>query len=103
MRRLKGLMATRTGCLSHFLLPTRGAVSKGLELDGRYGDEALLQMIHELKLLSVSPSQCQAKIFGGGNLFPGHRREGTAHVGQRNGDVWANRIRLTRSSIKVNP
>lgn len=128
---------TRMGGMSHFLLPTRGLASRGDGLDGRYGDEALLQMIHELKEVGVVPSQCQAKIFGGGNMFPEHRKKGMVHVGQRNGDaartllqdhnipvvseslfgvghrqiifnvsngdVWANQVRPTRSSLEVKP
>lgn len=129
--------ATRRGGMSHFLLPTRGAAAKGQELDGRYGDEALEQMILELQRSGVTPSQCQAKIFGGGNMFPDHRHEGAINVGQRNGeaartllqrhripvlseslfgvghrqiifdvsngDVWANQVRPTRSTIEEKP
>lgn len=129
--------AARTGGMSHFLLPTRSSASKEGGLDGRYGDEALLQMIHELKQVGIAPSQCQAKIFGGGNMFPEHRSKSTVHVGQRNGDaarallqghnipivseslfgvghrqiifnvsngdVWANQVRPTRSTLDVQP
>lgn len=129
--------AARTGGMSHFLLPTRSSASREGGLDGRYGDEALLQMIHELKQVGIAPSQCQAKIFGGGNMFPEHRSKSTVHVGQRNGDaarallqghnipvvseslfgvghrqiifnvsngdVWANQVRPTRSSLDVQP
>jgi chemotaxis protein CheD len=91
--------ATRSGGMSHFLLPTRGAAAKGNELDGRYGDEALQQMICELKRSGVHPSQCQAKIFGGGNMFPDHVHKGAIHVGQRNGE--AARTMLTQHSIKI--
>jgi len=129
--------ATRTGGMSHFLLPTRGAAAKGHELDGRYGDEALQQMIYELTRSGVPPSQCQAKIFGGGNMFPDQCHAGAINVGQRNGeaaramltqhgipiiseslfgvghrqiifnvsngDVWANQVRPTRSTLEEKP
>lgn len=129
--------AARTGGMSHFLLPTRSSASREGGLDGRYGDEALLQMIYELKQVGIAPSQCQAKIFGGGNMFPEHRSKSTVHVGQRNGDaarallqghnipivseslfgvghrqiifnvsngdVWANQVRPTRSTLDVQP
>jgi chemotaxis protein CheD len=91
--------ATRTGGMSHFLLPTRGAAAKSNELDGRYGDEALQQMINELKRSGVQPAQCQAKIFGGGNMFPDHCHAGAINVGQRNGE--AARAMLTQHGIPI--
>ncbi|HEX7689065.1 MAG TPA: chemotaxis protein CheD, partial [Burkholderiaceae bacterium] len=82
----------RVGAMSHFLLPTRGRgrvdATRGLALralDGRYGDEALQLMLHELDRLDVRPAQCEAKIFGGGDMFPGRRRAGgPLAVGRRN-------------------
>lgn len=91
--------ATRTGGMSHFLLPTRGDAAKGLERDGRYGDEALQQMMNELKRGGAPPSQCQAKIFGGGNMFPAHCHAGAISVGQLNGE--AARALLTRHGIPI--
>jgi chemotaxis protein CheD len=85
----------RVGAMSHFLLPTRGRqdadTARGLALrglDGRYGDEALHLMLHELDRLDVRPAQCEAKIFGGGDMFPGRRRAGgPLAVGRRNGEA----------------
>jgi chemotaxis protein CheD len=80
--------ASRIGAMSHFLLPTRGQdVSEVHELDGRYGDEALELMRQELQRAGVRLSQCQAKIFGGGNMFPAHTRNGATHVGRKNGEA----------------
>jgi chemotaxis protein CheD len=79
--------ATRTGGMSHFLLPTRGCQDPSSELDGRYGDEALQVILEELRRCGVPPQQCQAKIFGGGNMFPHHFRPGIVNVGQRNGEA----------------
>jgi chemotaxis protein CheD len=127
----------RMGGMSHFLLPTRGGVGSGQDLDGRYGDEALQQMIRELNQAGVAATGCQAKIFGGGNMFPDHSHAGAINVGQRNGeaartllsshgipivseslfgvghrqiifdiskgDVWANQVRPTRSTLDVQP
>ncbi len=82
----------RIGGMSHFLLPTRGTAAGGPELDGRYGDEALQLMFADLRAAGVNPQQCEAKIFGGGNMFPGnqhsrgHQQVGI-HVGQRNGEA----------------
>jgi chemotaxis protein CheD len=44
-------------------------------------------MLAQLAQCGVAPSQCKAKIFGGGNMFPAQRREGAINVGQRNGEA----------------
>ncbi|WP_199873165.1 chemotaxis protein CheD [Ideonella sp. A 288] len=79
--------AARLGAMSHFLLPTRGGTAPVAELDGRYGDEALQLVLDELRAAGVPPVQCQAKIFGGGNMFPGLAPTGNPMVGQRNGEA----------------
>ena len=89
----------RVGGMSHFLLPTRGAEATGQPLDGRYGDEALQHMINELKQAGVAHTGCQAKIFGGGNMFPDHFHAGAINVGQRNGE--AARAMLSRHGIPI--
>jgi chemotaxis protein CheD len=91
--------ASATGGMSHFLLPTRGSAVRESEWDGRYGDEALQMMLAELRGLGIAPAQCQAKIFGGGNMFPDHIREGVTTVGMRNGE--AARELLQRHGISV--
>jgi chemotaxis protein CheD len=86
----------RVGAMSHFLLATRGgphppADAVGLDLrrlDGRYGDEALRLMLHELARRKVAPATCEAKIFGGGNMFPAQTRGAAGPaVGRRNGEA----------------
>ena len=78
----------RVGGMSHFLLPTRSSFSHTIHsLDGHYGDEALALMCRDLQALGVDPRQCQAKLFGGGNMFPGRVRSDSGHVGQRNGEA----------------
>ncbi|MCD8515015.1 MAG: chemotaxis protein CheD [Burkholderiaceae bacterium] len=81
--------AARVGGMSHFVLPTRGTGVLGnpADLDGHYGDEALALMMNELKALGVAPTQCQAKVFGGGHMFPGRVKMGPDHVGMRNGEA----------------
>lgn len=82
------------GGMSHFMLPTRGRAVGRSELDGRYGDEALQLMIDDLRAHGVEPAQCQAKIFGGGNMFPGHGHANGIKVGQRNGEAARELLRL---------
>jgi chemotaxis protein CheD len=77
----------RVGGMSHFLLPQRGGHVASQDLDGRYGDEALLMMMRELRQAGVSPAQCQAKVFGGGNMFPGYAASRGIQIGQRNGEA----------------
>jgi len=76
----------RIGAMSHFLLASRGGAGS-VELDPRYGDEALPLMLHELAAHQVDAAQCQAKIFGGGDMFPAHRARGAPAVGRRNGEA----------------
>jgi chemotaxis protein CheD len=88
----------RLGAMSHFVLATRDGERpldgvRGLDLcalDGRYGDEALCLMLHELGRRGVAAPQCEAKIFGGGDMFPGRvagAAGAAAAVGRRNGEA----------------
>lgn len=86
----------RIGAMSHFLLPAR--LDAAGDLDGRYGDDALALMLADLGRLGVDACQCEAKIFGGGNMFPKSTRHST-HVGRKNGE--AARAMLARLGIPV--
>jgi len=88
----------RVGAMSHFLLPSRGN-SRPSPPDGRYGDEALWLMLRALAVRGVPQTQCQAKIFGGGNMFPHHSPQDMTNVGTKNG-VTA-RLLLTACGIPV--
>lgn len=90
---------TGLGGMSHFLLPTRGKKVKHNEMDGRYGDEALQMMIDDLQSRGVEPQECQAKIFGGGNMFPDMGHASGIKVGHRNG--LAAREMLRKRDIQV--
>ncbi len=95
----------RVGGMCHFLLPTRGSARPASsDLDGHYGDEVLALMRRDLQALGVDARHCQAKLFGGGNMFPGRVRNGGAHVGRRNGEaarelLLQNGIPLTTESL----
>jgi chemotaxis protein CheD len=80
----------RIGAMSHFLLATRGPGRRMLDFgaqDSRYGDEALRLMLADLARLQVAPAQCQAKIFGGGDMFPAQHVRGAPAIGRRNGEA----------------
>lgn len=65
----------RIGGMCHYMLPERGSAwPDGRSLDerrrdGRYGDEALAQLVRELEHAGGAPAQCEAKLFGGGRMF----------------------------------
>jgi chemotaxis protein CheD len=76
----------KTGGMSHFLLATRRG-GNTVELDGRYGDEALSLMLRDLQRAGAEISQCEAKIFGGGNMFPKLAKLSSQQVGRSNGEA----------------
>jgi chemotaxis protein CheD len=82
---------SRIGGMSHFLLPNRpkrGQVQvQAQDLDARYGDEAVQLILAQLAIAGVAGAECEAKIFGGGNMFPSYIRGDAINVGQRNGDA----------------
>lgn len=80
----------RVGAMSHFLLAARSAAGKASvhgELDARYGEEALELMLRGLQRAGVAPQECEAKVFGGGNMFPEQETPGALQVGRRNGEA----------------
>jgi chemotaxis protein CheD len=77
--------ARRIGAMSHFLLASRGP-QRGDLRDGRYGDEAMSLMLEKLEHLGVQPHECEAKIFGGGNMFPDQPSKAKT-IGLRNGEA----------------
>ncbi len=86
----------QVGAMSHFLLPGDGK-RQGLELNGRYGHDALALMLMDLKVLGAEPQDCEAKLFGGGAMFVSEGPLGT--VGWRNGE--AARRMLAQRGIRV--
>jgi chemotaxis protein CheD len=88
----------RIGAMSHFLLAARAAGHAG-PLDARYGEEALELMLRDLVRAGVPGPECEAKIFGGGHMFPEQEVPGGMLVGRRNGE--AARELLHRRGITV--
>lgn len=76
----------RVGAMSHFLLAHRPRRRRA-QPDGRYGEEAMVLMLQELKRLGVPPAECQGKIFGGGEMFPHQAYSESTQVGKRNGET----------------
>lgn len=95
--------AKKVGAMSHFLLPRRDKPVLALP-DGRYGEEALWLMLRELARKNIEPTECQAKIFGGGSMFPGQSPAAAPQIGERNGEaaralVRAHRIEIVSESL----
>ena len=88
----------RMGAMSHFLLAERGRSHDG-ELDGRYGDEALELMLRDLSRAGVKANECEAKVFGGGDMFPQQTRRSPVLIGQVNGE--AARTMLRARGIRI--
>ncbi|HEX4353451.1 MAG TPA: chemotaxis protein CheD [Polyangiales bacterium] len=88
----------QVGAMSHFLLADRGGMTSD-ELDARYAKEAVALMLGELAREKVSARQCQAKIFGGGDMFPHHTRSDAVSVGRRNGEAARELMRAHRIAV----
>lgn len=89
----------KIGTMSHFLLSSRNQ-DKSAGLNSRYGAEALELMLSELRAMGVDPKECEAKIFGGGQMFPG----ATQSIGRQNGEealrlLQAHGIRVVSESL----
>lgn len=76
----------RIGGMCHFMLPGRGRGGHD-ELSGKYADEAFLLFDREMALTKTRPGDYQAKIFGGGNMFPNSSVHAQGDVGLRNLEV----------------
>jgi chemotaxis protein CheD len=88
----------RVGAMSHFLLSQRSGRDLGAR-DGRYGSEAMALMLGELARRGIAPAECEGKIFGGGDMFPGVVRAESLHVGHKNGE--GARALLERHGVKL--
>jgi len=87
----------RLGAMSHFVLADGPPPSPNRAPSGRYGNEALVLMLGELRALGVAPGDCQAKVFGGGAMFDPATR--LPDVGRKNGE--AARELLQRHGIPI--
>ena len=87
------------GGICHFMLPARVTPVTQIKLDGRYADDSIQLFLGEIKKRNTRPEEYLAKIFGGSNMFPLHRREGCIDVGWRN--IEAARGLLARSGFRV--
>ncbi|GAB2882666.1 chemoreceptor glutamine deamidase CheD [Pseudoduganella ginsengisoli] len=83
----------RVGAMSHFLL-TVGENEAVAHLSGRYCEGALDLMLTDLRKLGIKPEECQAKVFGGGMMFPDIERNDDKNIGRRNGETAERLLRM---------
>jgi chemotaxis protein CheD len=74
----------RIGAMSHFLLSERDN-DPSVGLDGRYGRDAMALMVAQLRERGVGIHECEAKVFGGGTMFPEIEAGRQPGIGHRNG------------------
>jgi chemotaxis protein CheD len=75
----------RVGGMCHYLLAHRTAPTADLPaLSGRYADEAVQLFLHEMDRNGTRPTDYQAKMFGGGDQFPGSSPGPAPHVSKDN-------------------
>ncbi len=72
----------RIGGMCHFLLPQRRR-NAGDPPDGRYGDEAVAEMVRTLNALQTQPQDYVAHLCGGADTMPGVRAA-RLNIGERN-------------------
>lgn len=73
----------RVGGMCHFMLPGRSR-QEDEALSGKYADEAFLMFDTQIMLANTRPNEYQAKIFGGGNMFPNSSLRPEGDVGLHN-------------------
>lgn len=88
----------RVGGMCHYMLPGAAAGQRDA-LDGRYADQALELMLHEIRGAGTSPADYQVKLFGGGHMFSAHQTVGADHVGAKN--VEMARILMKRHGFSI--
>lgn len=75
------------GGMCHFMLPNRGIDNRLKDMpvpNGRYADEAITLLLAKVGAIGSPNREYQAKIFGGGNMFPGRSENGMPVVGLQN-------------------
>ncbi len=75
--------ALRIGGMCHYLLPARCSRGEPQQL-GTYADEAMVLFVEEMARHGTRPSEYQAKMFGGANMFPDIQAPSSRDVGAKN-------------------
>ncbi|MBI5926036.1 MAG: chemotaxis protein CheD [Aquabacterium sp.] len=70
------------GGMCHFLLPTRPRTPDG-SLDGRFGDEAVELLAHEIKKSGTKTQDYEVHLYGGADTMPDQAKV-KFNIGERN-------------------
>lgn len=95
----------KLGGLCHYMLPSRarsGHHGHDKRLDGRYGDEAMLLFLRDMRASQTRPEEFGAKLFGGGHMFEGRSQPlqaGCLDVPRKN--VLAGRALVRQHGLKL--
>jgi chemotaxis protein CheD len=90
----------RIGGMCHYLLPNRPTRRTDEPLDGRYAEEAMQLFLAELRHSGTVPSDYQAKLFGGGQMFKYSRTQREdLDISTRNAQI--GRALLEKEGFKV--
>jgi len=78
----------RIGGMCHYMMAERDQRTEpaGHEPDGRYATEAFALFLQHMEKAGTRPSEYQAKLFGGANMFS-QKAEGKLDIGARNIEV----------------
>jgi chemotaxis protein CheD len=71
--------------MCHYMLTERNVQNTRPALDGRYASEAFELFLQHVEAAGTRPSEYQAKLFGGANMFSGNTGR-TLDIGSRNID-----------------
>lgn len=83
----------RIGGMCHYLLPTRSSRAE-TNAPGTYADEAMAVLAEAMKRHGTRPSEYQAKMFGGANMFPHIPAPPSRDVGSKNVEAGRNLLRI---------
>jgi len=89
----------RLGGMCHFVLPARGRAAVDDVLDGRYGEEALLRLLQEVRQHDTLTVDYTVKVFGGASVLGLPASEN--RIGQANADFVLEMLRRLRIKITV--
>jgi len=88
----------RIGGMCHYMMAERERPVDA-PLDGRYAVEAFALFLHHVELAGTQPSEYQAKLFGGANMFKSVKGVGM-DIGARNID-YAHRLLTSRHIMLI--
>jgi len=71
---------TNIGGLNHFMLPgSHTNIDRSTETNN-YGRHAMTQLIEKMEAMGALTHRCEAKIFGGGSMFPNDQEIGSRNI-----------------------